>query len=134
VELFMKTESDTDTQCGFHQQFQRNDAPSHNTLLLWVLQWSQEGSVKDSKPQGHPFSAPAPNNVEWIRDAILWSPRRSAQRQALALHLNECSFRWILHNNLHYHPYKIQVAQELSERDKVSWLVLQRILGLGEKQ
>ena len=58
VELFIKTESVTATQRDFHQQFQRCDAPSCNTLLLWVLQWGHEGSVKDSKPQGCPFLAP----------------------------------------------------------------------------
>jgi hypothetical protein len=31
-------------------------------------------------------------------------------------------------------PNKIQFAQELGERDKVSRLVLQCIIGLGEKQ
>ena len=64
VELFIKTDLVTATQHGFHQQFQRCDAPSHNTLLLWALKWDQEGSLKDSKPQGCPFSAPAPDNVE----------------------------------------------------------------------
>jgi len=47
---------------------------------------------------------------------------RSARRQALTLRLNEFSICWILHKDLHYQPYKIQVAQELSERDKVSRL------------
>jgi hypothetical protein len=42
-------------------------------------------------------------------------------RQALALRFKtKSSFRQILHKNLHYHPYKIQVAQELNKRDKVS--------------
>ena len=78
--------------------------------------------MKDCKPQGSPFSVPAPDNVERVRDAMLGIPRRSPQRQALALRLKECSVRLILHKDLHYHPYKIQVAQELSERDKVSRL------------
>ena len=64
VELFIKTQSVTATQRGFCQQFERRDAPSRNTLLLWVSKWCQEGSVKDSKPQGCPFLAPAPDNVE----------------------------------------------------------------------
>jgi len=42
VELFIKTESVTAIQCGFHQQFQRHDAPTHNTLLLWVTKWRQD--------------------------------------------------------------------------------------------
>jgi len=31
----------TAAQHGFHQQFQRRDAPSHSTLLLWVSKWHQ---------------------------------------------------------------------------------------------
>ena len=36
VELFIKTESVTATECGCRQQFQRRDAPTRNTQLLWV--------------------------------------------------------------------------------------------------
>ena len=78
--------------------------------------------MKDSKPQGRPFSVPAPDNVKRVRDTMLRSPRRLAERQAVALLVNECSVRLILNKDLHYHPYKIQVAQELRERDKVSRL------------
>jgi len=53
---------------------------------------------------------------------MLWIPCWSAQQQALALHFNKHSIRQIFHKDLHYHPYKIQVAQDLSEWDKVSWL------------
>jgi hypothetical protein len=73
VELFIKTGSITATHHGFHQQFQRCDAPSHNILLLWVSKWHQEGSLNDSKPQGCPFSATTPENVEWVKDAMMRS-------------------------------------------------------------
>jgi hypothetical protein len=58
---------------------------------LWVLKWHQEGSVKDSKPQGHPLSARTLENVKRVRDATSRSPHRSARCQVLALHLKECS-------------------------------------------
>jgi hypothetical protein len=51
VEMSVTRESVTATQHGCQQQFQRLDAPSRNTLLLWVSKWHQEGSAKDSKPQ-----------------------------------------------------------------------------------
>ena len=69
VELFIKTGSITATHHGFHQLFQRFDAPSHNILLLWVSKWHQEGSLNDRKPQGCPFLAHTPENVKWVRDA-----------------------------------------------------------------
>ena len=51
---------------------------------------------------------------------MLRSPRRSTRRQALPRRLNDCRVRRIFHKDLHYHLYKIQVPQELSERDKMS--------------
>jgi hypothetical protein len=69
----LSKQSVTATQPGFRQQFQRRDAPSRNTLLLWVSKWHLEGSMKDSKPQGRPRSARTPDNVERVRDAILRS-------------------------------------------------------------
>ena len=107
----------TATHGGFRQQFQRHDAASRNTLLLWVSKQRQEATVKDSKPQELPFSAPTPDNVERVRDAMLRIPLRPARQTALALHLNECSVRRILHKDFHYHPYNIEVVQELCERD-----------------
>ena len=124
VELFIKTELVTATQHGFHQQFQRCNAPGCNTLLLWVSKRHQEGSVKESKTQGCPFSVRAPDNVKWGGDTMFRSPCRLAWRQALAPRLNECSFRRILHKDLHYDPFKVQVAHDLSEWDKVSRLLL----------
>jgi len=117
VELFIKTESVTATQHGFWQQFQRRKDPSHSTVLLWVSKWCQEGSVKDSKPQGRPVLARTPDNVERVRDTMLWNTHRSARQKVLALCLHECSIHRVLHKDLHYHPSKIQVAQELSAQD-----------------
>jgi tRNA G37 N-methylase Trm5 len=62
------------------------------------------------------------DNVEQVRDVMLQNLRRSAQWQALAFRLNKRSGHQILHKDLHYRPYKTQVAQELSERDKVNRL------------
>ena len=53
---------------------------------------------------------------------MLQSLLSSAQWPGLTLHLNECSLCRILHKDLHHHPYKIQVAQELSAWDKSSGL------------
>jgi hypothetical protein len=55
LELFIRTESITAAERGFQVQFQIHDVPTHNTVLWLVSKW-QEGSVKDSKPQGCPGS------------------------------------------------------------------------------
>jgi hypothetical protein len=127
VELFIKTESVTATQRGFCQQFQRCKGPSHNNLLLWVSKWCQEWSMKYSKPQGCPLLARTPGIVERVRDTMLWNFRGSAWRQALALRLNKCSVHRVLHKDLHYHPSKIQFAQELSAQDNFSGLCFRAV-------
>lgn len=48
---------------------------------------------------------------------MLRSPTRSARRHAATLRLSDRTVRRILHQDLHFHPYKMVVAQELSERD-----------------
>ena len=78
--------------------------------------------MKESKPQGHPFSAPTPDNLKRVGDTTMSSPCSSAQWQALTLQFNKFVIHQIFHKDLCYYPYKIQVAQELSEQDKVSRL------------
>ena len=79
VELFIKTEFVTAIQRGLRQHFQRRDVPTRSALLLWASKWRQKGSAMDSKAQGSPLSARAPDNVESVRDATLRSPCRSAR-------------------------------------------------------
>ena len=111
VKMITKTKFVTAKKRGLQQQLQRRDAPSRDTLLLWVSKWRQEGSVKDIKLRGWPRSAPTPENVERVRDAILWSPRRSARRRPLALRSQDSCLRRIFSKKLRYGPHKIQVAQ-----------------------
>ena len=54
---------------------------------------------------------------ERVREAFERSPRRSAVRHATTLGITPRSVRRILHNDLHYHPYKIQIVQALNSRD-----------------
>ena len=55
--------------------------------------------------------------IEAVRASVLRSPRRSARKHASALGLSNRSVRRIIHDDLHFHPYKMAIVQELSERD-----------------
>jgi hypothetical protein len=58
-----------------------------------------------------------PENAEAVRASIQQSPKRSIRKHALALGISSRSLRRILHADLKLHPYKLMLAQELSERD-----------------
>ena len=63
----------------------------------------------------------SPENIEAVRASMLRSPRRSARKHASALGLTDRSVSRILHEDLHFHPYKMAIVQELYERDFNSW-------------
>jgi hypothetical protein len=58
-----------------------------------------------------------PENTERVQAATGRGPRRSVRRHSVALNLSSTSLRRILQYNLHFHPYKLHIVQELSDRD-----------------
>ena len=74
----------------------------------------KDGSVKTVR---------TPQNIDAVRPSLERSPRRSTVRHSKTLGLSESSVRRILHLDLHFHPYKIQVVQKLEEGDEAKRLV-----------
>ena len=48
------------------------------------------------------------------------SPRRSARKQTSTLGISNRSVRRILHQDLHFHPYKMVVVQEVTQQDWIN--------------
>jgi len=61
-----------------------------------------------------------PENIVVMREAIERSPHRSGRCHCVSRGLSEANIRWILHKDLHFYPYKIQVTHALHERDYVN--------------
>ncbi|KAG8329111.1 WD domain repeat-containing protein 55 [Homalodisca vitripennis] len=57
------------------------------------------------------------DHLRTLRASMLRSPQRSARKHASVLGLSNRSVRKILHEDLHFHPYKMAIVQELSECD-----------------
>jgi len=76
----------------------------------------QTGSATKRRT-GVPRPVRSPENIDAVRASILRSPRRSARKHASTFDLADRSVRRILHDDLHFHPYKMAIVQELSERD-----------------
>lgn len=95
----------------------RGAIPDRNTILRWVEAFRTTGSVLKRKPPGLPRSVWTPENVDAVRRAVLDNPKLSVRQQALALGISRRSLHRILHNELKFHPYKMVIAQELTETD-----------------
>lgn len=66
---------------------------------------------------GRPRTSRDPENVERVRASIRENHGLSTRKRSNALGLPRTSLIRILHNDLHLHPYKIQMVQELKPQD-----------------
>ena len=80
-------------------------------------------SLRVKKKGGSCKTVRTPQNIDAVRASFEEIPRRSAVRHSKKLGLLESSVRRILHVELHFHPYKIQVVQTLEEGDAAKRLV-----------
>lgn len=107
------------TQRAFRRHFNvapLGRVPDGKSILYWVKSFRNTGNVTRRRNEV-PRPVRSRENVEAVRASMLRSPRRSARKHASALGISDRSLRRILHNDLHFHPYKLATAQELSERD-----------------
>jgi hypothetical protein len=107
------------TQCGFRSRFNiapLGPVPDRKSILLWVTTFRETGSVQ-KRGSGDARPIRSPDNIEAVRVSFLRSPRRSALKHASAIGISDRSVRRILHDELHFHPYKLAIVPELSECD-----------------
>lgn len=95
----------------------RNSVPDRKSILLWVENFRACGSVV-KKRVGAQRTVRTPENIERVRRSVLQSPKRSARKHAASLALSSRTVRRILHEDLQFHPYKMVMAQELSQQDR----------------
>ena len=110
------------TQRAFRARFiipPRSSIPGRNSILSWIIAFHESGSIVKRR-LGAVRTARTPENVERVIQSFLQSPRRSARKHAAALRLSDRTVRRILHNELQFHPYKLTVVHELTDRDFVA--------------
>jgi len=90
--------------------------PSNHAINTWVDNFEVSGSTF-KKRGGSQKTVRTPENIERVREAFERSPCRSAVRYTTTLGITPRSMWRILHNDLHYHPYKIQIVQALNTCD-----------------
>jgi hypothetical protein len=103
-------------ELGIH----RNRAvPSAHAIKTWVWNLKATGSTL-KKRGGSVKTVCTPKNSEVVREATERSPHRSVCHHSVSLGLSETSVQQILHKDLHFYPYKIQVTHALHEHDYVN--------------
>jgi len=121
VEQFVLSKSIVSVQLGFRRKFgddrQRGAAPSRKIIGQWVRQWRETESVQ-VKARTRRNTVRSPENIQRVRIALEMSPRRSVRRHSQLLNLSDRSVRRILHHDLHFYPYKLQIVQGLTAAHK----------------
>ena len=107
-----RSSSDIFFNLGHHGQ-----VPSKHAIKTWIKNSEETGSALKKKPTGRPRSARTPQNIEAVCVSVLRSPRRSVHKLAAAVRLSQECVRRIFHVDLKFHPYKLQIVQELKEND-----------------
>ncbi|GJQ72047.1 hypothetical protein Trydic_g3148 [Trypoxylus dichotomus] len=92
--------------------------PDRKTILLWCCNFQSTISTLTRKSPDRPKTVRTPDNLNAVKTAIRQLPKPFARKHALALGISDQNSR-ILHANLKRYPYKMVLAQELSERDHV---------------
>jgi hypothetical protein len=108
-----------EVQLRFRRKFnveRHGRIPSRNTILRWVEKWQATGTVSN-KFVGTSRTVRTPENIAIVRNAVQQSPTRSAVRQAAALDISDRTFRRIVHKDLQFHPYKIQIVHHITPAD-----------------
>jgi len=135
--FYKNNDSYVATQREFRKKFgihRKSKVPSAHAIKAWVNNFEETGSTV-KKIGGNVKTVRTPQNIDAVRASFEQSPGLSAVRHSKKLGLSEMSVRHILHLDLHFHPYKIQVVQKLEEGDAAKRLVFsQQMLDLINEQ
>jgi hypothetical protein len=123
--FFFNNDSVIATQRIFRRHFnigRHGKVPDRNTIKNWVEKFRTTTSATNKKTCRRCQNC-ADTGKHWkVTSRYRSQPKRSARRHSVALSMSSRSLRrlGLLHSNLHYHPYKIQTVQQLSDRDFTS--------------
>ena len=114
VQFYHESGSIVSAQRRFRHEF--NKTPPHRNLIrAWVRRFSEEGDVKKRKSPGR--LKVADQLVNDVHTAIVLSPHTSIRRLFLQLQITKSTVHKILHKQLKFRAYKIQIVQHLQDDD-----------------
>ena len=114
VSWFIETKSDVQTQRNYRSKYGR-DPPSRPSIRLWHKKFMETGTVFDTRRSGRPRTSE--ENIERVRQAFQRSPMKSIRTVARQLELPRSTVHKVLHKNLRFYAYKVQMLQALQPND-----------------
>ncbi|CAH2088110.1 unnamed protein product [Euphydryas editha] len=91
--------------------------PSVNLIKHWVCKFEETGNTMPDKSSGRKRTSRTGMNVDRVHQSVTDDPRQSLRLRAASLNLNKSTVHRILSKDLHFHPYKIVIVQEMKPDD-----------------
>ena len=90
--------------------------PPHNTLKRWMEKF-EEGDGQKRVKSPRTKTVRTPENIQAVKDLYTNDEHMSTRRAINALGISLGSVHTILKKDIKFHPYKMQLTQELTEDD-----------------
>ncbi|KAL0830483.1 hypothetical protein ABMA28_002646 [Loxostege sticticalis] len=101
-----------------------SDGPSVNLICSWVERFRATASARNTSRPGPSRSSRTPENIALVERTLRENARLSIRKRAASLGLPRAIVHEILKKDIKFHPFKIQIIQELKENDCVTQFFL----------
>lgn len=115
---FQKNSSVTLTQRAYRAKYRGRKVPTSKTILRLVAKFNESGSVATSKPKIKARPRRSGDVIEGVRADVAENPGTSYRRRAQQFGMAPTTLWKILKIDLHFFPYKMQLAQQMKPEDK----------------
>lgn len=111
-------------QARFKERFGCRNYQANKVMYRWMHKFRIHGTLVNLNAHlGRPKTARSPANID-VRDSVGDSPCKSIHRRNQKLSIPRESIRRILVQDLQLYPHRIQVKDQLIQRDKNSQVVM----------
>ena len=120
VKFYLETKSLVQTQREYRKHFGVKEAPSVTSIKKIVQKFEVHGTChnRNKGNSGRRVSARTELNIDTVRESTVRSPKKSIRRRSSELGLTKSTVQRILKQDLNLYPYKLEIKQTLTDRDK----------------
>ena len=114
---FQDNGSVVSVQINYRRLFGNETSPSKKCIKALVLKFKETGTTEDKPRCSRPRNIRTDASIQRVAVSVAHNPKTSTRRRCSQLGMTRSSLRNVLVNKLKYHPYKIQITQELQLTD-----------------